>query len=277
MKTILTAVVVLLSSIVLSGCVTMPKPLSGEFASIKPADVANNPAVTGRQVRWGGSILKTYSDNGRSCMEILGQALDDKIAKPVDPDLSNGRFVACKDNFLDPAIFAPGREVTVTGRIERIDDTAINDFDYQYAVLITDVLFLWPEDSSGYYAGSKYEQGNGYYVARYRQPSYYPYGYFGGYYSPFYYPYHFGGFGHGFYGFHGFRGFHGGYFGGFRGGFGHRGTSPRYTQPRQRQARQSSRAGGFRAASPAAVSTRGSSAGRSAAGVSGRGSTTRRQ
>ena len=103
MKTMLTAVVVLLSSIVLSGCVSMPKPLSGEFAGIKPADVANNPAVTGRQVRWGGSILKTYSDNGRSCMEILGQALDDKIARPVDPDLSNGRFVACKDNFLDPA------------------------------------------------------------------------------------------------------------------------------------------------------------------------------
>ena len=76
--------------------------------------------------------------------------------------------------------------------------------------MITDVLFLWPEDSSGYYAGSKYEQGNGYYVARYRQPSYYPYGYFGGFYSPFYYPYHFGGFGHGFYGFHGFRGFYNG-------------------------------------------------------------------
>jgi len=283
MKTRLTAVIVLLSSIILSGCVSMPKPLSGEFAGIKPADVANNPAVTGRQVRWGGSILKTYSDNGRSCMEILGQSLDEDLAKPVDPDLSVGRFVACKDNFLDPAVFAPGRQVTVTGHIEGIASTSINDFDYQYAVIGTDVLFLWPEDTSGYYAGNDYEQSNGYYVAKYRQPTYF-YGYTGGFYSPFFYPYYFGGFGHGFYGPGLYRGFYNGFFphsihfGGFRGGFGYRHVSPRYNQPRQRQARRSYQSGSdIRASRPGAYSRSGS-AGRSAPAISRQsGSATRRQ
>jgi outer membrane lipoprotein len=278
MKTGFIALVLLLMT-VLGGCVSMPKPLAGDYSVIRPADVGNTPSLTGRSVRWGGSILKTYNDDGRSCMEILGQTLDDDIARPQGRDLSTGRFVACKSSFLDPEIFAPGRDVTITGRIERIEATTINDFDYQYAVVATDVLFLWPEDSSGYYAGNSYQAGDGYYVARYRQPSYYPYAY-GGFYSPFYYPWYFGGFGHGFYGPGFYSGFYGGFYnhpgfyGGFRGGYGYRNIGPRNSNRQYRDSYHSSR-GGFRS-SPGAVRS-GGSGGRSGAASATAGSATRRQ
>lgn len=281
MKTALTTFV-LLTSLLLGGCVSMPKPLAGDYAAIRPADVGNNPGLVGGEVRWGGSILKTYNDDGRSCMEILGQNLDKDIARPQDRDLSIGRFVACKNSFLDPEIFTPGREVTITGRIERIESTSINDFDYQYPVVNTDVLFLWPEDSSGYYAGNSYQEGEGYYVARYRQPSYYPYGY-GGFYSPFYYPWYFGGFGHGFYGPGFYRGFYGGFYpgfyGGFRGGYGYQGISPRYSNRHLRDAYRSDRwsdRGGF-GSSRGSMARSGGGGGRAAAGSSQSGSASRRQ
>ncbi len=220
----------------ISGCVSMPKPLAGDFAFIQPADVAKNETMIGQQVRWGGTILKTYTVDDDSCMEVLGQTLDESLARPVAPDISTGRFVACKSGFLDPAIFAAGREVTVTGRIQAVETTQINDFDYRYAVIATEVLLLWPEQNGGYYAGSSYQEDYGYYVARYRQPSYYGYGYYG---SAFAYPWYFGGFGHSFYG-HGLYGghyrggFYGypGYYGGFRGGYGFRGDRRRFGHDR---------------------------------------------
>ena len=66
-------------------------------------------------------------------------------APPSTPDESAGRFLACRSGFYDPAIFAPDREVTVTGRIDGYETRRIGEYDYRYPRVAADVIYLWPE------------------------------------------------------------------------------------------------------------------------------------
>lgn len=127
----------------LAGCVTAPEPLRGEFDSITATDAAARGAQ-GALVRWGGRIIEAEPGRERTCLVVLAQALDAK-ARPRDRDLSQGRFIACRDGFYDPAIFARDRAVTISGRISGFETRAVGDYDFPYPVLAADVLYLWPE------------------------------------------------------------------------------------------------------------------------------------
>ena len=59
-------------------------------------------------------------------------------------DASNGRFVACRAGFYDPAIFEAGREVTFIGHIDGYETTKIGDYDYKLPKLAADIVYLWP-------------------------------------------------------------------------------------------------------------------------------------
>jgi outer membrane lipoprotein len=61
------------------------------------------------------------------------------------PDATSGRFIACRAGFYDPAVFAPGREVTIIGRIAGTDTTRIGQYDYRLPKVEADVIYLWPE------------------------------------------------------------------------------------------------------------------------------------
>lgn len=198
-----------------TGCATIPKPLAGDFPAIQPQATAQNSV--GVPVRWGGTIIATNTDANQTCIEVLGRELDYR-ARPIFDDSSEGRFIACKNGFQDPQIFGEGREVTITGRIGQLQQRKIGEYEYNYPVVDTEVLYLWPErfatDSYGY--------------AYNYSPNYY--GYYGGpfFYSPFYSRYYYG-FGYPF----GFRSslffgsrfgfFHRGFGYGFRGGYSGRG------------------------------------------------------
>ena len=45
------------------------------------------------------------------------------------PDATDGRFIACRAGFYDPAVFTEGREVTFMGRVEGVESTRIGEFD----------------------------------------------------------------------------------------------------------------------------------------------------
>jgi len=137
--------VLLLSLLVigLSGCVTAPKPLRGQFDAVSPSEAASR-GTPGSLVRWGGRIIEAEPGRDRTCLVVLATALDGE-ARPRDLDLSQGRFIACRDGFYDPAIFAADRAVTVTGRIERFETRSIGEYAFPYPVLSAEVLYLWPE------------------------------------------------------------------------------------------------------------------------------------
>lgn len=124
----------------LSACTAVPTQLEGVYTEISPARV--EPGVYGSTVRWGGVILDARNKENQTCFEILSRDLS-KYLRPLVEDSTAGRFIACKEGFYDPEVFAKGRELTVTGQIRNMEVRQIDEFNYRYAVLDVSNLVLW--------------------------------------------------------------------------------------------------------------------------------------
>jgi outer membrane lipoprotein len=127
----------------LAGCASAPVPLQGTYALVLPAEAATRGS-TGERVRWGGQVVAVHNEASRSCFEIVGKALG-MDGRPMVRDRSEGRFIACRGGFYDPAVFTAGREVTVAGTITGYEMRRIGDYDYRYPQVAADVVYLWPE------------------------------------------------------------------------------------------------------------------------------------
>lgn len=143
----------------LTACASTPMPLRGTFSEVTPQAVGAN-AARSDVVRWGGVIAAVEPLPDQTCFQIVGKPLRSN-GRPVDADETNGRFLACRQGFYDPKIFAEGREVTITGRLAGNETRRIGEFEYAHPKVLADTIYLWPDD------------GN----ARNRYP-YYPYGYY---------------------------------------------------------------------------------------------------
>lgn len=125
-----------------------------ERASIDPsltfADVAANPdAVRGRHVALGGEILSVTPREQVTEIEVLQRPLlQDDSPDPSFP--SGGRFLVRRTGFLDPAVYAKGRLVTVAGPVEGSENRPIGDTTYRYPVIQADFLYLWPRHQLAY-------------------------------------------------------------------------------------------------------------------------------
>ena len=133
----------LLAALLLAGCVTTPRPLQGQYSGVFPSEAAARGAP-GERVRWGGQVVGVHNAANESCFEIVGKALSSD-GRPLVRDRSEGRFIACRAGFYDPAVFTAGREVTVVGAISGFESRRIGDYDYRYPRVAADVVYLWPE------------------------------------------------------------------------------------------------------------------------------------
>lgn len=145
-----------LAAIALAGCASAPKPLAGVYAPLLPDDAAR-AQTTGATVRWGGELVAVDTQAARTCFEVVARPLS-ASARPESVDRSAGRFLACRRGFYDPAVFAVGREVTVTGRVDAYETRRIGEYDYRYPRVAADVVYLWPErrDVQARYAPSPF-------------------------------------------------------------------------------------------------------------------------
>jgi outer membrane lipoprotein len=126
----------------------------------------------GARVIVGGDILTAQPRSGLTEIEILARRLrgDDS---PERSDRSPGRVLLRTAEFLDPAVYAPGRRITVIGEVAGVEERKIGEVPYRYPVITVERIRLWPQDvvvGPSYYP---YPWGFG------------PYGY-GPYYDPFY-------------------------------------------------------------------------------------------
>ena len=167
-------IVLAIATLMLAGCATAPRPLQGEFSAASPADAV----APGTIVRWGGEVVTVEPKPDVTCLQILSRELSTS-GRPRQNDRSAGRFVACRQGFYDPAVFEPGREVTVTGEVSGTESRRIGEYEYPLPRVDAEVIYLWPERPD-YVA----------YPAFGPSPFWYP-GYYGGYYRPFW-PYGFG-------------------------------------------------------------------------------------
>ena len=132
-------------SLTLAACATAPKPLQGTFSTVNPRDAAASAQV-GANVRWGGAIVETVPGPDSTCFQLLSRPLN-ATGRPQSelPDATDGRFIACRAGFYDPAVFAPGREVTFIGRVDGVQNTKIGEYDYKLPRMNAEVVYLWPE------------------------------------------------------------------------------------------------------------------------------------
>lgn len=135
------------TALALSACATAPKPLQGQFEPITPQQSLAS-ASSGQSVRWGGRIIDTLPGPDQTCFQLLSRPLN-AMGRPLSnaSDATDGRFLACRSGFYDPAVFEPGREVTFIGRVDGQESVKIGQYEYRLPKLMADVVYLWPEQN----------------------------------------------------------------------------------------------------------------------------------
>jgi outer membrane lipoprotein len=132
----------IVSALALGGCATIPKPVQGDYPPVS-LETARSGTASAARVRWGGEIIETQPREQQTCFFVLAEPLDSQ-ARPERGGDSLGRFVACKQGFYDPEVFAKGRELTVTGMLAGTIQHKIGEFDYTYPKVEADNVYLWP-------------------------------------------------------------------------------------------------------------------------------------
>lgn len=105
----------------------------------------NPDAFKGRVVLLGGQIIATTVKANETWIEILEKPLDYQ-QKPSDTDQSSGRFLIRFEGFLDPAIYASGRKLTVAGQVEGKVVRPLKEILYTYPLLTAKEHYLWRPD-----------------------------------------------------------------------------------------------------------------------------------
>jgi len=124
--------------------------MSSVDKSISFAALQQRPdAYKGKVVVLGGQIITTTVKDNETWIEVLEKKLDSQ-QKPENTDQSGGRFLVKFQGFLDPAIYATGRYLTVAGQVEGKILRPINQTKYTFPLLTAKEHYLWkPEDTGG--------------------------------------------------------------------------------------------------------------------------------
>ncbi len=134
---------------VLSGLLTACATYIPDHIKNTPAEnltltqVQNEPKKhQGKIIRWGGSIISTQNLIDKTQLTILAHTLN-QYGEPQQGDHSHGRFIAIISGFLDPAIYAPGRAITVYGKFNKLLNKNIDSFEYHYPLVDVTHTYLW--------------------------------------------------------------------------------------------------------------------------------------
>jgi len=114
---------------------------------------ADPRAHLGARVILGGDILATTPKAGDTEVEVLARRLDRGDA-PDRSDSSSGRFLVRTPGFLDPAIYARGRRITVLGTVTGSEERPVGELPYAYPVIAAERIKLWPKE--GPWVGGEY-------------------------------------------------------------------------------------------------------------------------
>ena len=160
---------------IITGCASQTSgPIANPvFQSPDLAKVRSAPnSYTDQPARWGGRITRVQNHPTRTDIEIIEQPLNNS-GWPRTSDTSNGRFIARFDEFLDPAIYAVGKPITVVGIIKMTENGSIGEHPYVFPVIATSQHRLWPRPQSTriiYYRDPFYDFPYRFYPHRYRYP-----------------------------------------------------------------------------------------------------------
>lgn len=137
-------------AVLVAGCATSPFPEELARATDRSLTLAELRSDTtshlGARVILGGEILAAVPKAGETEIEILSRPLRAGDV-PERGDSTNGRFLVRAREFLDPAIYAPGRRLTVLGTVAGRSERRVGDLPYTYPVINAERIKLWPKDT----------------------------------------------------------------------------------------------------------------------------------
>lgn len=142
----------------------------------------NLNSYKGTSVRWGGVIVDVENEEKFTVVQVLSYP-QNSYGRPQLRNQSGGRFVIKSSEFLDPAVYAKDKEITVAGTIEGDIERTIGKKTIRMPLVSSIAVYLWPAYQSYPY----YEYGYGGYRGFGGFNPYFGYGYYGG-------PLHWGGY-----------------------------------------------------------------------------------
>ena len=111
------------------------------FAELRKAP----QAYRGEVVLLGGVIVKTVNKKEGTLLEVY-QAEIDRRDKPINLDVSGGRFLALYEGLLEKEIYREGRRITIAGIVKGAQVMKLGEIDYRYPYLIIKDIHLWKKE-----------------------------------------------------------------------------------------------------------------------------------
>jgi outer membrane lipoprotein len=137
----------MLAMLLLVGCahVISKGVLQEVDTSISFTQLSKAPeAYQGKTVLVGGDVIETQNLLDKTQIVILQRPLGSR-GEPGMGDVSEGRFIIQTPEFLDPAIYSPGRKLTVAGTVVGKEMRPLGEIEYTYPIIEKRELYLWPE------------------------------------------------------------------------------------------------------------------------------------
>lgn len=168
-----------LLSLLLGGCTGLPASLqNAPFMNLSYSQVSSDSnSFKDTPVRWGGVIISVENEAQSSLMQVLFHPLDYN-GRPQTYKPGEGRFVITSAEFLDPAVYAKDKEITVAGVIAGDIELTVGKRTIHVPLLTATAIHLWPNYPD-------YTHQPGYFYPYYGYPAYSPF-YRGGFYGPYY-------------------------------------------------------------------------------------------
>ncbi|MBA4142349.1 MAG: Slp family lipoprotein [Nitrosospira sp.] len=176
----------LLACMFLSACAGLPSAVR----EVPVADVSytqasrNLDSYRDTSVRWGGVVIEVENEEDFTLVQVLSYPLN-YYGRPQLNKTSEGRFVIRSSEFLDPAVYAKDKEITVAGVLKGDIQRTIGKKTVLLPLLSSTAIYLWPVYQNDPY-GYGYRGYGGWGVSPYFGYGYYgsPF-YWGGYYRPY--------------------------------------------------------------------------------------------
>ena len=136
--------------LIMSGCVATDDPFRDTPSHITYVQLKDSPdTYHGQPVTLGGKVLGAKRLKEGTRIEILQLPLDSSLKPTRELRTSQGRFVAMKKEFLDPATIPPGTFITVSGHAAGSITMPLDEMDYQFPVVEIKNLRVWPVEEEG--------------------------------------------------------------------------------------------------------------------------------
>jgi outer membrane lipoprotein len=145
---ILTFVQGMIAIWVLVGCASAISQQSRDQVTLEAAfsDIIKNPqSLAGEVVLLGGKIIATTPHDRGTELVVLQLPLD-VGSRPKTSSQSEGRFLVQAADFMDPAVYAPDRYITLVGKISGVEERPLGQTVYRYPELALIEIKLWPEE-----------------------------------------------------------------------------------------------------------------------------------